>query len=141
MKDVCQMLNPAGFWIRLGANILDGLIIGIPLMVISFIITGEPSESWFTVICQSIYALIVPLLWSGYTIGKKIVGIRIVKIDESNADFWTMLKREIIGGLVYTLTFGIGTIVSIFMVALREDKRAIHDFIAGTYVTYNPPEY
>ena len=27
------------------------------------------------------------------------------------------------------------------MVGLREDKRAIHDFIAGTYVTHNPPYY
>lgn len=132
------MLNPAGFWIRLGANILDGLIIGIPLMVISYIILGDFPETWLTTICQSIYAWIVPFLWSGYTIGKKIVGIRIVKIDGSNVDIWTMLKREIIGGLVYALTFGIGTIVSICMVALREDKRAIHDFIAGTYVTYNP---
>lgn len=42
--------------------------------------------------------------------------------------------RTIIGGIIYWITFGIGTIVSLFMVLLREDKRAIHDLIAGTYV-------
>ncbi len=35
--------------------------------------------------------------------------------------------------------FGIAAIVSAFMVGLREDKRSIHDFVAGTYVTYAEP--
>ena len=34
------------------------------------------------------------------------------------------------------ITFGIAAIVSGFMVGIRQDKRAIHDLIAGTYVTY-----
>jgi uncharacterized RDD family membrane protein YckC len=50
-----------------------------------------------------------------------------------------MIKRNVIAGLVYGITFGIALIVSIFMVAFRHDKRAIHDMIAGTYVTQNPP--
>lgn len=33
--------KPAGFWIRLGANFLDGLIIGLPLSIIAGIITGN----------------------------------------------------------------------------------------------------
>ncbi|TQR20495.1 RDD family protein [Psychrobacillus vulpis] len=135
------MLNPVGFWARLGAGLLDGIIIGIPLSIICNIILGESSNSWLTTITDSIYSLVVPLLWTGYTVGKRIVGIRIVKIDGSNVNFWTMFKREIIGWILYSLTFGIGVIVSAFMVGLREDKRAIHDFIAGTYVTSDPPEY
>jgi uncharacterized RDD family membrane protein YckC len=31
---------------------------------------------------------------------------------------------------------GLGLIVSAIMVAAREDKRALHDFIAGTEVVY-----
>jgi len=45
-----------------------------------------------------------------------------------------MLLRDLVAGLVYSVTLGIAVIVSIFMVALREDKRSIHDFIAGTKV-------
>lgn len=134
------MLNPAGFWIRLVASFLDGIIISLPLTIISYVILGE-GDTWFTTLTQSAYALILPILWTGYTIGKKILGIRIVKIDETNVTLWTMVKRDLIAGIVYTLTLGIGIIVSAFMVGLREDKRSIHDFIAGTYVTYNPPTY
>lgn len=134
------MLNPVGFWRRLGANLLDGIIVGITVSLISFLILGESVETWITSIGQPVYAVILPLVWTGYTIGKRMIGIRIIKIDGTNVDVWTMVKREIIGGLVYMLTLGFGVIVSAFMVGLREDKRAIHDFIAGTYVTDNLPE-
>ena len=132
-------LNPAGFWARLGANLLDGLIIGIPLSVISFLIVGDWGETPITSLGNLVYTLVVPVVWYGYTVGKKILGIRIVKMDGSKLGYGAMLMRVIVAGLVYAITFGIGVIVSAFMVGLREDKRAIHDFIAGTYVTYDPP--
>ena len=47
-----------------------------------------------------------------------------------------MILRVLVGALIYGVTFGIGVIVSAFMVGMREDKRSIHDFVAGTYVTY-----
>ena len=132
------MINPAGFWIRVGAGLLDGIIIGIPLAIISSLLYGE-SDTWFTTIGQNFYTFILPILWAGYTIGKRIVGVRIVKVDGSSVDVWTMVKRVIIAGIVYGITLGIGLIVSCFMVGLREDKRSLHDFIAGTYVTHDSP--
>jgi uncharacterized RDD family membrane protein YckC len=86
-----------------------------------------------------LYGLIVPVVWYGYTVGKRLVGIRIARINGEKVSLWTMIKRNVIAGLVYGITFGIALIVSIFMVAFRHDKRAIHDMIAGTYVTQNPP--
>jgi uncharacterized RDD family membrane protein YckC len=44
-----------------------------------------------------------------------------------------------VAAIVYGITLGIAVIVSAFMIGLRKDKRAIHDFIAGTYVTYEKP--
>jgi uncharacterized RDD family membrane protein YckC len=45
--------------------------------------------------------------------------------------------REWVGKfLLPFITFGITTIISIFMVIFRKDKRAIHDFLAGTYVSF-----
>ena len=35
------------------------------------------------------------------------------------------------------IPLGIGVIVSAFMVGLREDRRAIHDFVAGTEVVWD----
>ncbi|MGZ7440814.1 RDD family protein [Paenibacillus sp. TH7-28] len=128
----------AGFWIRLGALLLDGVIVGIPLGIISFIITGGANQEYITNILSFLYSLLLPVFWGGYTIGKRICGIKIRKVsDHSSPGLGTMLLRNVVAGLIYGLTFGICTIISAFMVGLREDKRSIHDFIAGTEVVYD----
>jgi uncharacterized RDD family membrane protein YckC len=128
----------AGFWIRLGAVILDAIIIAIPLAILSFMITGGGSgKEHLTDILSFIYSLLVPVFWNGFTVGKRICGIRISKIDGSSPGLGTMLMRNLVAGIVYALTLGVGLIVSVIMVAAREDKRAIHDFIAGTEVIYH----
>lgn len=133
------MNRPAGFWVRLGASLLDGIIIGIPIAIISYLVTGNTEESGISSTLNFLYTLLVPVVWSGYTVGKKIVGVRIAKVNGEKLGFGAMFMRTIVAGLVYILTLGIGVIVSAFMVGLRQDKRAIHDFIAGTYVTYEKP--
>lgn len=135
------MDRPAGFWIRIGACLLDGIIVsGIVSLIFSLIFNGytTPARS-LTNLVTFLYSLFIPILWSGYVIGKKIFGIRIVKIDGSDVTFLTMVLRVLVGGLVYTVTLGIGAIVSAFMVGTRDDKRSIHDLIAGTYVSYAKP--
>ncbi|EMT54389.1 MULTISPECIES: RDD family protein [Brevibacillus] len=133
-------INPVGFWRRLGANLLDGIIIGVPLILLTWLITGGLEDNLVSNLISTLYSLLLPVFWYGYTVGKKIVGVRIVKVDGSPVGIGTMLLRLIVGmGLVYGLTFGIAAIVSAIMVGVREDKRAIHDLIAGTYVTSNQP--
>ncbi|HET7578064.1 MAG TPA: RDD family protein [Bacillales bacterium] len=133
--------SPAGFWVRLGALILDGLIVGIPFMVLGAI-TGwaEGNQSLVSNTASTLYSIILPIIWSGYTIGKRICGIRIVKMDGSTPGIGAMLMRVIVAGIIDVITLGIAVIVSAFMVGLRKDKRAIHDFIAGTYVTHEKPD-
>jgi uncharacterized RDD family membrane protein YckC len=131
--------RPAGFWIRVAASLLDTIIIMIPLTIISYIITGNWEGDIFTSIISILYSLILPVIWFGYTIGKRIVGIRIVKVNGDKVGFGNMLMRIVVAAIVYAVTLGIAVIVSAFMIGLRKDKRAIHDFIAGTYVTYEKP--
>lgn len=126
----------AGFWIRLGALLLDGIIVGIPASIVGSALMNGKSAEGFANGINLLYMLIVPVLWGGYTIGKRICGIRIRKLSGEPPGIGTMLLRTVVAGLLYGLTFGIGTIVSAFMVGLREDKRAIHDFIAGTKVVH-----
>jgi uncharacterized RDD family membrane protein YckC len=135
-----NMTNPAGFWTRLLAIILDAIIIGIPISIIGYLMSGNWEDNLITNILNVLYSLILPVLWSGYTIGKKIVGVRIAKVDGSKLGFGSMVLRTLVAGLVYVVTFGIGIIASAFMVGIRKDKRALHDLIAGTYVTHNSPE-
>ncbi|WP_242705751.1 RDD family protein [Pontibacillus sp. ALD_SL1] len=183
-----------GFWPRLAANILDGLILGVPLMILSVILYGgldpvkvenDPTYTWggnITDVISFLYALLLPVFWKGYVIGKRILGIRIVQKTGENVTIITMLLRNVVGGLVYGLPVLIGIVVgagmiggslfsmnpsvmleedlalkfffavvigaagslmllltSAIMVGVREDKRSIHDLIAGTYVTYKTP--
>ncbi|MEC0125474.1 RDD family protein [Paenibacillus pabuli] len=129
----------AGFWIRLGASFLDGIIIALPLMVIAGLITGNfDSDEPIAKILSALYSILLPVFWYGRTIGKRICGIRIRKYDtQEPPGIGTMLMRVVVAGIVYFITFGIGFIVSVIMVAVREDKRTIHDFIAGTEVVWD----
>ncbi|GLX70077.1 RDD family protein [Paenibacillus glycanilyticus] len=128
-----------GFWRRFGANLLDAIIIGVPLAIISFVIFGN-GDNAFTNVVSFLYSLLIPVFWGGYTIGKKICGIQIRRLDGTPPGIGTMLLRNVVGGLIYGITFGVAVIVSAFMVGLRQDKRAIHDFIAGTVVVHDGSE-
>ncbi|SFP67971.1 RDD family protein [Salibacterium halotolerans] len=130
------MEERAGFGLRLGASILDSLIIGAVFSMMTWLIYGEfYREAWnITDLFSLLYLVLVPVFWHGYVIGKRLVGIRIVKDSGEDVTLITMVMREIVAWLIYVFTIGIGLIVSAFMVGLREDRKAIHDFIAGTYV-------
>jgi len=139
-----EVHRPAGFWIRLGASILDNIIIGIGLSILGFIFfgyhyfSGHASFNFLDLI-RLVYSIVLPVYWNGYVIGKRLCGIRIVKLDGTSPTIGVMLLRVLVGGLVYFCSLGICLIISAFMVGLRDDKRSIHDFIAGTYVTYDRP--
>ncbi len=133
------MTNPAGFWVRVLASLLDGLIISLPLSIIFYLLLGNWEDENYSSLLITIYSILVPIIWYGYTVGKRIMKIRIVKVDGSKLGIGAMLMRVLVAGLIYAVTIGIAAIVSAFMVGLREDKRGLHDLIAGTYVTYNAP--
>ncbi|MGE8205631.1 RDD family protein [Heyndrickxia sp. NPDC080065] len=135
------MGQAVGFGRRFAADFLDSIIFIVPIAIFLYFLTGKFSFEWTNSflwnIIYAIYLTIVPVLWKGFIIGKRICNIRIKQIDESQVDLYHMFLREIVGKILLSyVTFGVATIVSIFMVIFREDKRAIHDFIAGTYVAY-----
>ncbi|MFC7320019.1 RDD family protein [Halobacillus campisalis] len=128
-----------GFTKRFAASLLDGLVVFLPIALISYLLFQAAPDDALPSLTQSLYMLIVPVVWHGYVVGKKMMGIRIVKKDGSDVGIGAMLLRVFVAGLVYALTVGIGYIVSAFMVFIRKDHRAIHDLIAGTYVTDAEP--
>ncbi|MFC4735989.1 RDD family protein [Bacillus daqingensis] len=133
--------RPAGFLSRLGANIVDGLLITVVWVIISYIVYQEfTAGDLIQNILQAVYAVVVPALWYGYSVGKYAFGIRIARIDGKKVGIGTMLMRVFGAGIVYALTLGIALLASVIMVLVRKDRRAVHDFIAGTYVTHEPPE-
>ncbi|MGR9048711.1 RDD family protein [Halobacillus faecis] len=136
-----KIKQPAGFWVRLGARALDGIILGVVFSILTYLIYGEFFRDYTPLdTLNMLYFVLIPVIWYGYTIGKKATGVRIIRKNGEKVGVGRMLLREFVGSLIYALTLGIGIIVSAFMVGLRDDKRAIHDFIAGTYVTHQSPE-
>jgi len=126
----------AGFWIRLGSIIIDGLLL-IPLYLICMLLgVSDIATEIFVNSINFLYYLIIPVIWSGFTVGKRVVGIKIVRTDGKKVGIGTTLKRYILASLVYGITLGFAFIISAFMVGLRKDKRSIHDLIAGTQVIY-----
>ncbi|RFU71049.1 RDD family protein [Peribacillus saganii] len=128
--------RPAGFWIRLGSIVIDGLLF-LPIYLI-FLFMGVSDTNTELVVnsINFLYFLIVPVLWAGFTVGKRAVGIRIVRIDGGKVTIWTTVKRYILASLIYVVTLGLGVLVSAFMIGLRQDKRSIHDFVAGTEIVH-----
>ena len=87
----------------------------------------------FASLALGIYNLV--LLWlQGQTVGKRAMHIRIVRLDGSPAGFGrAVLLRTFIPGLLTVLTGGVFGIVDCCFI-FREDRRCIHDLIAGTKV-------
>ncbi|WP_407271153.1 RDD family protein [Radiobacillus sp. PE A8.2] len=131
--------NYAGFGKRLLATFLDVSIITIFIGLLTYIFVGEYSTNWTSGytwdIVYTIYLVITPVLWAGYIIGKRICKIKLIRTDGNDVKFSNTILREFVGfHLIGIITLGISLIISVFMVIFREDKRAIHDIIGGTYV-------
>ncbi len=131
---------------RLGAAILDSLVTYGPVMVGAFIGAAVDSRSEFLAIGLGLVALIVMVIVQtvlvtlhGQSIGKRALGIKVVKIDTGeNGGFVTnVLMRNVVPlliGFVPYLGGVFGLVDTLFI--FREDRRCIHDLIAGTVVVY-----
>jgi uncharacterized RDD family membrane protein YckC len=139
MDDVLTT-RPAGFWIRALALAIDAVVCTVVQASFSGLArllgrsTGEGAESadsaafLFTLIFAAAYWTVLHTV-AGQTLGKSLVGVRVVGIDGALLTFGPSLLRYLASGLSLA-TCGFGFL----MAALRRDKRALHDLIAGSRV-------
>jgi uncharacterized RDD family membrane protein YckC len=132
--------RPAGFWIRALAAIIDFAVLFV--VYSSFKILGarlagadlegaealKPLASFFTVVFAGAYTSVLHCL-AGQTIGKMIVGVKVVAGEDGPPPFGAALLR-FAGYFASAGTCTLGFV----MAGLRGDKRALHDLIAGTRV-------
>lgn len=130
-----EHFEPAGFWIRLIALLFDVFLILFPASLILSLLLHADSESVERVLAF-IYSLLLPVIWTGYTVGKRFCRIRIIRKDGENVHLGNMLLRYVLANVIYSITLGIALVISLFMVIFREDKRALHDVLAGTWVIH-----
>lgn len=138
------MIFPAKLWQRFFARLIDGLIIGVPIVFLLSFTVGydfviEPRVNFifnlFMLLIVTVYMIALPVIWYGWSIGKRLLGIRITHVNGQDVTWQMMLKRELFILVVYTLTFGLFLLLSGVMMITRKDKRALHDLMADTKVT------
>lgn len=169
--------RPAGFWMRFAARVVDWQLLGLLVIVpfgiffavaLPFLLVGKAREATMGAVFLAVgifYFLftIVYEVWMngkwGMTLGKRALGMKVVRVDGSPVGYGRAILRWIVAVLPPLLVFIIlmsvvslvltgpfwvaGTIVSAvvammgYIVAgLRSDKRSLHDLVAGSRVTY-----
>lgn len=120
---------------RFGASLIDGFTTAVVGVVFMGIVGPRTSEivGYLAFAAFLVYQLYL-LATRGQTIGKQQMGIRIARADDpQSADPGrTVLLRTVLGQwLLSSIPFyGLVDVLFIF----REDRRCIHDLIAGTCV-------
>ena len=131
---------PAGFWIRAIAAIVDFAVIAFVQAsygLASALVFGADAErAWdaagtigfFTIVFAAAYTSIMHAT-DGQTLGKALMRVRVVALDGAPPAGGAAVLRFLAYG-ASVMTFGFGFLIA----ALRTDKRALHDLIAGTRV-------
>src|SRR5436305_287658 len=125
----------APFSLRIAALIVDYIVLLIMpvvwLVLARFVSdTGVPDAIGKTiwtlaVLFAVVDCILLPIVFGGQSLGKMLVGIRIIKRDGTRAHAVQVLLRDTIGYLITVATFGLGFLIA----AISPSGRALHDYI------------
>lgn len=118
--DAPLTVEPAGFWVRGGALLVDSLI----LMVAKFI----PLSGAVYFVSPAYKTIFVSQ--GGQTPGKMAAGLKVIRADGEPVSVGRALGRAA-AEYLSLLTCGLGYVAAAF-----GEKRALHDHVAGTRVVY-----
>jgi len=143
----------AGFWRRLGASVIDGLIIGAAQTVIQIILmvagvidldaleAGPDSAEYARLmavsyvlsgvmfVIQMIYFALMESSSKQATLGKMVLGIVVTDVDGKRISLGRAIGRNL-GKIVSSIILLIGY----FMIAFTQKKQGLHDIMAGCLV-------
>lgn len=119
---------PAGFWLRGGAYMIDGILVAVVSIVFNLLLP-ETVSVVARIFLSAGYFTAMPVLYRGQTLGKMAAGVAIVRDDGSPLTYGRALARWL-GYLASGLTFCLGFACAAF----TPNKRALHDYIADTRV-------
>jgi uncharacterized RDD family membrane protein YckC len=147
----------SGWWRRAGAQIVDGLIVGVGGLILVVAITAPFGIGFFAsdtagivsilvglliaVICVAIVALLyAPAMMArtnGKTLGRQATGIRVVRASGEPITFGFAMLREVVVktllfGIAASLTGGLAYLADYLWPLWDEENRALHDFVVDT---------
>jgi len=160
--DASLPLQPASRGLRLLAAIVDGLlqiVVALPVLI-AFVVAiartpqARPDFAMYAAALTAggLFTLILAVPWlvlnilfvvrNGQTIGKKIVGIKVVRRDGTKVSlsriFWlrNVVSLVISTGLQLAIGAGFGTLYSLLdhLLIFRASRQCLHDTIADTIV-------
>jgi uncharacterized RDD family membrane protein YckC len=128
--------NYAGFWIRVGASVVDAIV----LIIVQLPIMYTMYDGWLSASADGFYNIISSILGVVYyagmessstqaTLGKMAVRIKVGDEQGNRISFPNALGRylaKIISAILLLIGF--------MMVGWDNKKQGLHDKIAGTYV-------
>jgi uncharacterized RDD family membrane protein YckC len=147
----------SGWWRRVGAQLIDGLIIGLGALLLFFgfsavfsvgFAAGEGAGYaslvlglilWFfsVAVIAMLYAPAMMARTNGRTLGRVATGIRVIRADGSPVTFGFAMVREVLVkslllGLLSSLTLGLAHLLDVLWPLWDEENRALHDFVVNT---------
>lgn len=132
--------RPAGFWIRavaLGIDLVVFALVQFSFEAMATAMLGpgadgdglqSPAALLFTLLFTAVYTTVLHAV-TGQTIGKSLVGVRVLGTDGAPLTLGAAFLRYL-AYFISLIPLGFGYLVA----ALRRDKRALHDLIAGSRV-------
>ncbi|MBI1812856.1 RDD family protein [Candidatus Peregrinibacteria bacterium] len=129
----------AGFWLRVGASSIDGILVQIVVLLIG-IATGQ-LQDWLTPSGVSsganLWVFLVSLVYftamesssAQATVGKMLLHIAVTDLSGRQISVWRAATRQL-GKILSGLVLGIGFL----MAGFTQKKQALHDMLARTLV-------
>ena len=130
----------SSFWIRVGAAVIDTIIIAGSLMLLSFVglfSVLAPPLALFTSPLYFVASFIGPWLYTALfessamqaTPGKKAIGVKVTDLQGNRISFGRATGRHF-AEWITGMTFFVGYV----MVTFTQKRQSLHDMIAGTVV-------
>ena len=131
MATATMALEKVGFGTRFVAFIIDAILLGVINQIVASVFGGgDPTRvSGLTTLIGIAYIVGLWTYWGGQTIGKKAMGIKVVKADGTPFGLVPAIIRYV-GYIVSAVVILLGFIWILF----DPNKQGWHDKIAGTYV-------
>jgi len=121
---------------RLAGNLLDTLLLAIVAVLLLVAFVGDAMESVLVLVVGVAVALgyaawvLYSLLTRSQTPGKRIVGIKVIRADGTDAPAIIMLIRETVGKMISGMFLGSGVIWILF----DRNRQDWHDKLMNTLV-------
>jgi len=121
-----------GFWIRVGAYVLDGLLLLIGQLILSQLMASSSQVSLLSGLIGWLYFAGMESSANQATLGKRAMGLQVTDLEGDRIGFGKATGRyfaKIISALILFIGY--------FMIGFTEKKQGLHDMIAGTLVIKN----